>query len=44
MRSHAQLVPLSDCVEVTGRRVGLVFNRKSYPVTARALDAPELPD
>lgn len=43
MRWQAQLVPFADRVEVSGSHVGLVFNRKSYRVIARALAAPELP-
>jgi triacylglycerol lipase len=43
VRWHAQLVPFADCVEVSGSHLGLVFNRKSYRVIARALAAPELP-
>ncbi len=43
VRWQAQLVPYADCVEVTGSHVGLVFNRKSYRVIARALAVPELP-
>jgi hypothetical protein len=43
VRWQAQLVPFADCVEVSGSHVGLVLNRKSYRVIARALAAPELP-
>ena len=42
VRWQAQLVPFTDCIEVSGSHVGLVFNRKSYRVIARALAAPEL--
>jgi hypothetical protein len=42
VRWQAQLVPNAACVEVTGRHVGLVFNRKSYRAIAWALAASEL--
>jgi pimeloyl-ACP methyl ester carboxylesterase len=42
VRWQSQQVPFADCVEVSGSHVGLVFNRKSYRVIARALAAPEL--
>jgi hypothetical protein len=41
VRWQAQIVLYAECVEVTGSHVGLLFNRKSYRVIARALAAPE---
>jgi hypothetical protein len=38
-----QVIPHADCVEVTGSRVGLIFNREIYRAVAGALALPELP-
>jgi hypothetical protein len=36
------VIPHADCVEVTGGRIGLVFNGKVYRVVAEALALLEL--
>jgi hypothetical protein len=36
------VIPHADCVEVTGSRIGLVFNGKVYRVVAEALALLEL--
>jgi triacylglycerol lipase len=41
---QGSVVPLADCVEVTGSHVGLIFNRKAYRAIANALMLPELPE
>jgi polyhydroxyalkanoate synthase subunit PhaC len=39
---QCQVIPHADCAEVTGRHVGLIFNRKVYQAVASALALPEL--
>ncbi|MGZ4330943.1 MAG: alpha/beta hydrolase, partial [Solirubrobacteraceae bacterium] len=39
---QCQVIPHADCVEVTGSRIGLVFNGKVYRVVAEALALLEL--
>jgi pimeloyl-ACP methyl ester carboxylesterase len=38
---QCQIIPHTDCVEVTGSHVGLIFNRKAYRAVAHALAQPE---
>jgi hypothetical protein len=41
VRWQSALVPYTNCIEVTGGQVGLVFNRKAYRAIAAAHAEPE---
>ena len=42
VRWEGCIVPYAHNVEITGSHVGMIFNRKAYPVIAEALAEPEL--